>query len=448
MYASPLTVFRAITVQGVQPVPLAAEASSHDFETHLRRLGAYTRLDGPGSALRKARTRHGRIGQFGSLARVTFSCHEIANDRGETFAGEWTGSGVGELSTSRGLADFISWNFELSVDRPLEEMHRSTLVGRQARSVDAPRVGVIGAGAFVYNVVIPALRKAGAHVAVVSDASPVRARRCARRLGVPEVLPYPSAMSAFANSRGLDGVVLACAHSAHAPLAMRLASQGLPMLVEKPVALSPAALKALLDLPGRSPIWVGHNRREAPSFSRLVEHLHEPWHLDTTVESFPLHDYHWYRAPGQGGRHLGNLTHWIDLAVALAGASPEESVVRRLAGEGLELGLQFPGRSSATIRLLEVGNRLVGGREVIRLATPLGTVTIDDWGAKTHVETATSSRRKVGLRDRGHASEYGMWVGQLRRGPFDRLREAVPAHSIAFSCADSLARVGAVDSSI
>jgi predicted dehydrogenase len=420
---------------------LVADSSEH-VTTRLRRLGHYTRLDGPSAAIRKARTRLRGVGQFARLFKVTFSCSEIVDDQGTVHRGHWRGEALGELIEMDGLYDLASWHYDVAPSRKA-----APDIGRRSarqeplhnRNGDAqPRVAVVGAGAFVSNVIVPSIQRASGRVVAIADASRIRARKAASTLGIPFVLNGPDDLLQDWRRLGIDGVVVACAHSAHNRLAKDLSQAGIPLMVEKPIALNEAEIDGICSASDRAPIWVGHNRRHSKSFEVLSQNAeHSGWHLDAMVESFPLHEYHWYRAPGQGGRHLGNLTHWLDLAVALAGEEPYERAVQSLARAGLQVVLRFPAGNTATIRLLDTGRRIVGGREVIRLTSKTESIAIEDWGARILHETEVRTRTRVGLRDRGHSREYARWVRSLRAGATDRLAEAIPAHSLAVWAASS-----------
>lgn len=93
---------------------------------------------------------------------------------------------------------------------------------------------------------------------VVADADPRRARAVAERLGVTAV---DSVDQLFAAS--LDGLVIAAATDAHAPLILAAVEAGLPTFCEKPVAPDVAGTLAVLDKVAHRdvPVQVGFQRR-------------------------------------------------------------------------------------------------------------------------------------------------------------------------------------------
>ena len=105
---------------------------------------------------------------------------------------------------------------------------------------------------------------------VIADAMPARAAEVARDLGAR------AADSIDAAFEGADAVVIAASTEAHAPLARKAVSLGLPTFIEKPVAMDLAEtldLVALVEATG-VPFQVGFQRRFDPAYveaRRLVE---------------------------------------------------------------------------------------------------------------------------------------------------------------------------------
>lgn len=122
---------------------------------------------------------------------------------------------------------------------------------------DRLRVGMVGAGN-IARFHAAAFRHAGFDLAAVcATAGSARAASFAEEHGVARVLPDVAALAAAAGD--LDCILVAAATAPTVEIVDRLAPLALPMLVEKPVALRPAALAPLL---GRDlPVLVAYNRR-------------------------------------------------------------------------------------------------------------------------------------------------------------------------------------------
>lgn len=98
------------------------------------------------------------------------------------------------------------------------------------------RLAVLGCGAVAQIHHLPAISASElAEAAVVVDADAARARTVAERFGVPaSATDWREALD------GIDAAVIALPNSLHAPVAVDLLRRGVPVLVEKPMALSVA----------------------------------------------------------------------------------------------------------------------------------------------------------------------------------------------------------------
>lgn len=436
--AQPLTTFRRVEPKNVYPAP---EAVSEELalSEKLTRLVAYGTTDGIGSALRRIRTARQSVGEYHPHVRLEFTARQRIAGDGSLLMGTWSGLAVGQLLQGREDNELISWHYELDEDCVTDRI--PTLRVPIEKTSEKPHIGLIGAGAFAWNVIVPALRSAGAHVVAVTDASRVRSVALAKAARIPLVVDPPVAL--FQPGRGLDGVVIACAHSVHTAYACQALKSGYNVLVEKPAALNGQNLAVLVEAARQSgqSLYVGHNRRYARGFGALEDAAkrENASYLYAGVEAYPLGPLHWYRAPDQGGRALGNLTHWLDLAIAVHGDRlPSEVRLRSATGDGLGVDLRFPGGSIGELRLFDVGHRALGGREMIMLVTPQRTIRIDNW-RNVVTESRVKRRTMGGFRDRGHTGSYRMWVSSLTGQPSPTKRwldELVRSHLIAFTVAD------------
>jgi myo-inositol 2-dehydrogenase/D-chiro-inositol 1-dehydrogenase len=130
-------------------------------------------------------------------------------------------------------------------------------------------IGVIGAGRIgtVHAVNLSAIP--GVDV-TLADANGSRAEELAGRLGVG----YQSTVDALLGS-GLDGVVVATATSAHAPLVRAAADAGITTLCEKPISVDLAVIDDVLDHVARTGtvLDVAFQRRHDPAFREARDRI-------------------------------------------------------------------------------------------------------------------------------------------------------------------------------
>lgn len=129
-----------------------------------------------------------------------------------------------------------------------------------------PRIGVIGAGNWGRNHVRTVASNARAQLAVVCDSDPERCRAMSRQYpGVRVTEDYRDALE------GIDGVILATPAASHATIGLAALDAGLPVLIEKPMALSveeAASLASRSDAHGVS-VLAGHLLLFHPAVERL-----------------------------------------------------------------------------------------------------------------------------------------------------------------------------------
>ncbi len=141
------------------------------------------------------------------------------------------------------------------------------------RAPGTVRVGVVGAGnigtAHARNL---ARVVSGSTVGVVFDADAARATALAREVGARTV---GSAVEVF-EADDVDAVLIASPDGAHAEQLLHGLSVGKPILCEKPLAVTEADAKAVLDAEvamGRRLVQVGFMRRFDPGYLQLKAEL-------------------------------------------------------------------------------------------------------------------------------------------------------------------------------
>ncbi|NOU27103.1 MAG: Gfo/Idh/MocA family oxidoreductase, partial [Polyangiaceae bacterium] len=173
---------------------------------------------------------------------------------------------------------------------------------------------------------------AGAELAaiVVRDAAKGAAFRAELQVPVA-VRDFPS-LEALLAARACDAVVLATPDGAHAEQVEVVVAHGLPVLVEKPLALTAEAGARAIDAARRANVHlqVGYQLRYHPAHRRMRAEQRERIGALRTIHlrwAWPDPAVDGWRAQGRGARFwsLAALgTHCIDLALLFGGALPEK----------------------------------------------------------------------------------------------------------------------------
>ena len=281
-----------------------------------------------------------------------------------------------------------------------------------------PGVGWIGAGAFSTGTLLPAFEDAGfKRFVAVATASGVSARRAAERHGFEKAV---SGAEAVIDDPDVSLVVIATPHDGHEELAIRALAAGRDVWCEKPLALTCAGVDEVEKAwrgSGRQ-LTLGFNRRWAPTVlaaQRVLAEVKAPKLVVYRIAAGRVPEGHWYLDRRQGGRLLGEVCHFVDLAQALVGADIEDAV-GLLGGdafqgnEGIVVALRFADGSVASIAYSSAPPKT--GKERIEVLTGSHQVVIDDFRSVQ----ANGRTLWKGRQDKGHQAHIAAFRQAVQGG--------------------------------
>ncbi|OAN50290.1 theronine dehydrogenase [Paramagnetospirillum marisnigri] len=285
-------------------------------------------------------------------------------------------------------------------------------------------LGVIGAGNFARTVLLPELaRLPGVEMRTLCTQRGATAEHGQKTFGFAHAVTDAELVL---NDPAINAVLVATRHGNHAEMVARALAAGKSVLVEKPLALDRAQLNLVVAARMASAgfFTVGFNRRFAPLTLKLRDHLARhagPKMLVLRVNAGALPPESWVNAAEEGGgRILGEVCHFVDLARALAG-SPIRGVLADAARvthgvcDDLSLSLTFADGSLATIIYTAQGDTAASKERFECFAG--GTVAVLDnflslaitSGGKTRVEKTLGQ-------DKGHRAELDAFVRAVAGG--------------------------------
>lgn len=189
------------------------------------------------------------------------------------------------------------------------------------------RAGVVGYGDAGRGIHSRLLREAGHRVTDVVTRDP--ARSAAAREDWPGVRLHDDVASLLGRAGDLDVVVVASPTGRHVDNALELVAGGVPMVVDKPIALDAVEARDVVDAAARAavPLTVFHNRRwdsEQLTLRRLLAEgaLGDVHRFERRWERWrPVPKNRWREnAVGEGGGLLLDLgSHLVDSATQLFG---------------------------------------------------------------------------------------------------------------------------------
>jgi predicted dehydrogenase/threonine dehydrogenase-like Zn-dependent dehydrogenase len=335
-----------------------------------------------------------------------------------------------EERTEPCLAIRLSYPAGAAADEPVRLRPRSDAV--TAARTGEPGVGWIGAGAFSTGTLLPAFRQAGfTRFVAVATASGVSARRVAERHGFEQAV---SGAAAVIGDPDISVVVIATPHDTHEELACQALAAGRDVWCEKPLALSLAGLDEVEKAwrgSGRQ-LTLGFNRRWAPAVLAARRALAEeqgPRLVAYRIAAGRVPDGHWYLDRRQGGRMLGEVCHFVDLAQALVDAGIRDATAvlggdPALGCDGAAVVLRFADGSVASITYGSTPP--VAGKEHIEVLAGSRQVIIDDFrSVQVNGKTGWHGRPDKG--HRAHAAAFRQAVAGSGEMPTEAMLSTMRA---------------------
>ena len=290
--------------------------------------------------------------------------------------------------------------------------HR-TIPGPLRAKEGALRVGLIGAGAFARGTLLPVLSSIeDVELRAVCTRSGASAKSVADQYGAGVI---STDWREVVGLDELDAVVVATPHAQHAEIAAAALRAGKAVFVEKPLAIDRAGLDEVRSAAAEGGLLlVGHNRRFAPLAAALRDRVHGPLLVQIRVAAGVLPSGHWLEDPEEGGRILGEISHFVDLAAFLCGSAP--TVAEGAPVDGSLLGtLRFADGSAATIAY-GTGESGKLPKERVEVLGAHGAAVLDDF-ARLEVYGAGATTMKS-RRDKGHRAQLRAFVdAALGRAP-------------------------------
>ncbi|MGE3182930.1 MAG: bi-domain-containing oxidoreductase, partial [Phycisphaerae bacterium] len=321
-------------------------------------------------------------------------------------------------------------------------------VFRAATEPTAARVAVIGTGSFSRQVLLPALKEAGADLVSVVSAGGVTGVHAGRKFDAQEaatdyraVLQKPNVSTVFITTR----------HNSHANMVIESLDAGKHVFVEKPLAIDRAQLDAVSAAAAKHPnkqIMVGFNRRFAPhavAIHKALHHRAAPIAINCLVNAGFIPADNWNHDPTVGGgRIIGEGCHFIDLLMFLVGA-PITSVSAtaigtqdgRIIDDNTSISLTFADGSIGSIHYWANGGKSFP-KEKVEVFSEGRVAVIDNWRTLKCFDWPNGPRLKT-KQDKGHRAEIAQFIHRIQHGG----EPLIPYHDLEMVTLASFAAVEA-----
>ena len=346
---------------------------------------------------------------------------------------------------------------ELIAGRPASPVSR-----RPDRPYAAPDallgIGFLGAGQFAVSTLIPALKKSPrVRLVGVCTQTGVSAQTIKNKFGFhyattveQEVITDPD----------IDVVVIATRHNLHCRQVIASLEAGKHVFVEKPLCLNREELekisKTYTEVCGggnslKPVLQVGYNRRFSPMAHELkafFQGVREPLLIHYRVNAGYIPPDHWVHDPQEGGgRIIGEVCHFVDFLIFLAGSLPKQVGAVALPNQGryrddnVAVTLTFANGSVGVITYAANGDKAFP-KERVEVFGGGATAVLDNF---RRLEMVKDGRRRVSRslfrQDKGFSSEWAAFLQAVRdpNAPTPLTFQEIRATSLAtFDIMDSL----------
>jgi predicted dehydrogenase/threonine dehydrogenase-like Zn-dependent dehydrogenase len=314
------------------------------------------------------------------------------------------------------------------------------------------KFGLIGAGNFMSNVIVPSLSSVKkTKVSWVTSASGLSAADLGRKIGASTV---GSDYTEMLTSTDVDAVISATRHNLAAKIAVDALNAGKHVHVEKPLALSVDDLKTISAAEAESSaiLHVGFNRRFAPLTENLKQHFSDantPLSMIYRVNAGWIDPSHWVHDPVEGGgRILGEVCHFIDLLQHVTDSIPTRVHANRirpsgnnvLADDNVQVVISFADGSSGTVVYSALG-ATSQPKEFIEILGGRKSAILDDFRTLTLFDNSTRTlKNKIG--DKGHVKQFQLFSEAIKSGG----KPPIPARELVASTLATLAVPASLES--
>ena len=289
-------------------------------------------------------------------------------------------------------------------------------------------VGFIGAGNFAKAVLLPALgRRNDVSLTGLCTATGMSSVETGKRHGFAFAT---TDIGELLSDQSTQVVFIATQHHTHAAFVRRALEAGRHVFVEKPLCTSEEELAGIEELVGglQQPglcLMVGFNRRfslHALAIREAFSRRRTPLVVNYRVNAGSVPSDSWVQDPERGGgRIVGEVCHFVDLAEYLTGSVPTRVYAasihtddrRDVSEDSVAITINYADGSLATIQYLAHGSAQVPKERCEACADGV-TAILDNYRQTTF--HGGGHRGVKGSQDKGFAGEIDAFVRVIREG--------------------------------
>ena len=309
-------------------------------------------------------------------------------------------------------------------------------------------LGVIGAGNFARAVLLPELKKlSGVTLHTIATKRGASADHSQERFGFYHATTDEAAVL---DNADINAVLIATRHDSHAALTAAALKAGKSVLVEKPLGLTTEEITRVQEARASTDgfFQIGFNRRFAPLAQQAQAALAKfegPRFMVLRINAGNVPGDSWlHNREEGGGRIIGEMCHFIDLARYFAGSqivSVQADAARNQEGaaDDVTATLRFQNGSLATIAYTSLGDTAFP-KERFEIFTGGSVLNLDNFRSLSITTNGTTTNKTAGGQDKGFVAALTAFTDAVASGgpaPLDET-ELIESSLATLAVLDSL----------
>lgn len=300
-----------------------------------------------------------------------------------------------------------------------KELQKEVNVTQQSIAQDQVNVGLIGAGSFAQNFLLPVLKDKVQFVGVAT-ARPTSSKYIADKYKIGFCSDDASTL---AQHDKVNTLVIATRHNTHAKYVLEGLKANKNVFVEKPLCLKEEELELIKEAykNSKGSLMIGFNRRFAPFIEQLKRFIGNelPMSINYRINAGQLPSDHWVHDPEVGGgRIIGEACHFIDLVQHISGSQIKSVAANAVMTaenlyDNVTISLEMQNGSIASICYFSNGSKQIA-KEYLEVFSASKTAIINDFKKLTLAGTKVDESKAD--QDKGYEKEMSSFVNAIKKG--------------------------------
>lgn len=318
------------------------------------------------------------------------------------------------------IVDKSDFFLGILINYNVEKEHLSKIITKEPKGkVDKLSVSYIGAGSFAQSLLLPNM--GDANLKMIATKSGHTAKNIANKFHFSESTCDVDEVIRDEESKI---IFIATRHDLHAENVLKAIKNGKHVFVEKPLCLKSDELEEIKAEYEKQNIhlMVGFNRRFAPLIKQQNKlfNLDGPKAINYKINAGYIPADHWTQDKlVGGGRIIGEVCHFIDLAMFIAGSLPESLSAQAMDDpngltDTLAINLRFRNGSVANISYFSNGSKVMP-KENLEIYSNGMSIVIDDFKSMD-IYGSKKTTKKLINQDKGHKAEIKEFLDSVRLG--------------------------------